>query len=414
MINIIDLFAGAGGLSEGFREYPFNTVCHIEMDYAACDTLKTREAFHYLKNKNMLSFYDSYLKGEIDKKSLYSLIPKTNMDKIIQCQISDDSIDTIFSKIDDLKNNDKISGIIGGPPCQAFSTIGRAQNESKKAEDKRIYLYTHYVRFLDRYKPDFFLFENVKGLLSYKDEFDELLLPKILNAFKLCGYKVDLKVINSDDFGVPQRRQRVFIFGHRFENIKFELLDEIEKFKELPITIRNLFSDLPKLSISDESHEYANNNIDIPFMKYIRENSTQLTLHSTRYQNDNDLNIYRIVAINRSNGLLTKYSDLPSNLIKHKNSTVFLDRFKAIDYDSISHTVVAHISKDGHYYIHPDASQNRSISIREAARIQSFQDNYYFEGNRAQKLTQIGNAVPPYLSRVFANVIKTKYKTDKI
>ena len=140
--------------------------------------------------------------------------------------------------------------------------------------------------------------------------------------------------------------------------------------------------------------------------KFIRTEDFPLSQNISRKNNSNDLEIYKIVAqekLNTKNNL--KYSDLPQELIKHKKSDIFLDRFKALQGDSISHTVVAHISKDGHYYIHPDVNQNRSISVREAARIQTFPDDFYFENSRTAAFKQIGNAVPPLLSKVFGKVI---------
>lgn len=409
VINIIDLFAGAGGLSEGFRTNEFRTLCHVEMNKSACDTLITREAYHYFKTIGKLDFYNSYIKSEITREEFLGSVPQELIKKVINHEISRHTLPEIFDKIDEIKDNEVINGIIGGPPCQAFSTIGRHSNASKKSEDERIYLYTFYVEFLNRYRPDFFLFENVKGLLSFKDEFEELLLPKIIDAFRNCGYSIQSRLINSAAFGVPQNRERLFIFGLRDDIEDFNLFGELVAHEEMPINIKNLFHDLPKLGISD----YSNNYLPIlqfsPLMDYLRQNTNFLSLHETRYQNLNDLQIYKIVANYKQNGKQVKYNDLPEHLIKHKNTTSFLDRFKAIDYNGVSHTLVAHIAKDGHYYIHPDLNQNRSISIREAARIQTFPDNYFFEGNRAQKLTQIGNAVPPYLSRKLALTIRNLY-----
>jgi len=408
MINIIDLFAGAGGLSEGFKNKNFNIICHVEMNKSACDTLLTREAFHYLK-KDEIYLYEKYLKGEIYRDQFLEYIPKNILKKVLNYEISGQTLDSIFSEIDNLRGNTDINGIVGGPPCQAFSTIGRAVNEGKKSTDKRIYLYTYYVEFLKRYKPDFFLFENVKGLLSFKDEFDEYLLPKIIKAFEDEDYKVYKKVLNSSEFGVPQKRERLFIFGLRNDMNHFNFFDEIYKSTEIPVIIKDLFNDLPKMNSNETKNFYSSSIPNTEFHRYLRNNSNILTLNEARFHNSNDLEIYKIVSSGIQNGVRVKYNEIPENLRKHKNQTVFLDRFKSLKSNDVSHTIVAHISKDGHYYIHPDIEQNRSITIREAARIQSFPDNYYFEGTKSQKFIQIGNAVPPYLSEKIAFTISKIY-----
>ena len=151
MLNIVDVFSGAGGLTEGFRykDY-YNFICHIEMDKDACSSLELRNIYYYLKKENNLSPYFEYIQGKISRDDLYSIIPRDLTKDILNKEISKDTIPSIFEFIDQKLGNNDLDGIIGGPPCQAYSTIGRANNKSKKSTDKRIYLYKHYLDFLDK------------------------------------------------------------------------------------------------------------------------------------------------------------------------------------------------------------------------------------------------------------------------
>ncbi|EME8152980.1 DNA cytosine methyltransferase, partial [Enterococcus faecium] len=257
------------------------------------------------------------------------------------------------------------------------------------------------------YKPNFFVFENVKGLLSFKDINNELLFPKITKAFFNVGYKLDYKIINSQDYGVSQKRERLFLVGIKEDtNVSHSFFEVLNTFQEVAPPLSQLFIDLPKICSGESSNKYIDNKLPLYIRKYIRKNiGTPLTYHIARPQNDNDLKIYKLVASEKKNGNNLHYKDLPSNLQTHNNKTSFLDRYKALDYDSYSHTVVAHIAKDGHYYIHPDVDQNRSITVREAARIQSFPDDYFFESSRTAAFKQIGNAVPPVLSKKLSKAI---------
>lgn len=403
MLNIIDLFSGAGGLTEGFRDQDINIVSHVEMDKAACMTLKTREAFYYLSKENKKDNYVDYLNGDISWDELLSLIPKNILDKVIHSEISEKTLSDIFNQIDKNLGTSSVHGIIGGPPCQAYSTIGRARNEKIKNKDKRIYLYKHYISFLERYTPDFFIFENVKGLLSFKDVDGSLLLPKILeelnNVSSTNSYHTQFQVVNSADYGVPQKRERLFIFGCKSNLWDFDFFESLLAYREQSPSINSLFRDLPRLRSGETKNDYSATKPVRFVSKYIRTKHTPLSQNICRKNNSNDLEIYKIVAKEKRQNRNVRYCDLPQKLITHKKSNIFLDRFKAIDGEGCSHTVVAHISKDGHYYIHPDVDQNRSITVREAARIQTFPDNYFFENSRTAAFRQIGNAVPPYLAR---------------
>lgn len=404
MINIIDLFSGGGGLTEGFRNENFNIISHVEMNEQACKTLELRDAFYYLKKKKRLSLYNQYISKKISSETFWCQIPKFVTNKTINESISNETINGIMNEINHLAQNNRINGIIGGPPCQAYSTIGRARNASKKGSDTRIYLYEYYTDFLAYYKPDFFVFENVKGLQSFKDINGDFLLPKIKRAFSNSigesSYKVDYKIIDASTLGVPQKRERLIIFGYKSILGKKDFFNSLDKYLETPIPVKQLFKDLPFLRAGETNNQYNSKRPAQFVSKWIRsEQCINLTQNTARPNNRNDLEIYKIVALNKQHKENTKYPDLPERLITHRKRHIFVDRFKALDKDKVSHTIVAHIAKDGHYYIHPDIKQNRSITVREAARIQTFPDDFYFENSRTSAFTQIGNAVPPYLAK---------------
>lgn len=408
-MNVIDLFAGGGGLSEGFLKENFNIITKIEKDRAACETLITRGAFHDLKKQGKLTIYKDYLKGKLNKNEMLEECKEFNEKSVICDEINEDTIQNLISTVDEQLGDRDLDVIIGGPPCQAYSLVGRARNNLIKDSDERVYLYKFYMEFLKHYKPKLFLFENVKGLLSFKDVDGKLLLPKILKDLSSIGYNVEYTVLDASEYGVPQKRERVFIVGYR-EKIEKGFFEALEDFKQpCSVTIEQLFKDLPSLKAGESYEGYQYNEIGLNNMirEHIRaDNWNILTQHIARPHNENDLEIYKIVSKARSENINFMYNNLPSDLQKHKNTLSFLDRFKALNGKGLSHTITAHISKDGHYYIHYDVEQNRSISVREAARIQTFPDDYYFETSRTSAFNQIGNAVPPLLARKLANNLK--------
>jgi DNA (cytosine-5)-methyltransferase 1 len=406
-LNYIDLFAGAGGLSEGFIRSGFNPIAHIEMDSAACLTLKTRIAYHHLKEKGKLHHYTSYLKGEIDREELYSNVPDRKLNTVFNTEISDQTLPSIFKNIDRILKGKKVHVIIGGPPCQAYSLAGRGRDPNGMKGDKRNYLFTYYGEFLKRYRPKFFVFENVKGLL-YSDGYFE----QMLNLFQSdeVGYHVEFKLLDTRTFGVLQARERVIIIGKggkkSFSYPEFKDKENGWKISE------DLFADLPKLNQGegDQWMPYARASTSYLDKFEIRNGIDFVTQHIARPHNPRDLKIYKkVLDIWLREKRRLHYYELPENLKTHSNQHVFTDRFKVVDPDGPSHTLVAHISKDGHYYIHPDPAQNRSISVREAARIQSFPDDYFFEGGRTPAFKQIGNAVPPLMAGEIAKVLKSMF-----
>ncbi len=413
-LRYIDLFAGAGGLSEGFMRAGYKPVAHVESDKAACYTLKTRAAYHWLNQRKRVSEYNDYLNQKISRDELYKKIPKKVLSSIIEEEIKSETVDSIFKRIDKLKGKHQVDLIVGGPPCQAYSLVGRARDKKGMVGDQRNYLYLQYAEFLKRYMPKLFVFENVIGLLSARDIDGVLYLDKMREAFRGVGYEIKYKVVSAKDFGVLQDRKRVIIVGSSQElDGYFPALQSVEESAK----VREIFHGLPKFKAGGGSlnampskkqkFAYLNRakiqNLEVP-----------ITLHSARPHNEQDLEIYRIAAEKWSKKReRLSYANLPTRLKSHKNEKSFLDRFKVVDGNgSSSHTIVAHIQKDGHHYIHPDLEQNRSLTPREAARIQSFPDDYYFESisgkpARTYAFRQIGNAVPVLMAEKLALAIPT-------
>jgi DNA (cytosine-5)-methyltransferase 1 len=405
-LNYIDLFAGAGGLSEGFIREGFRPIAHVEMNKDACDTIKTRACHHWLKKDNNYKIYIDYLKSDKKNKvALWNNIPKNIINSVINKEISEITLPEIFEIIDSELKEKKVDLIIGGPPCQAYSVAGRARKDMES--DPRNHLYKHYVNFLEKYKPNLFVFENVPGILSAKNgEY----LNKIFKSVRNAGYEVAIPPknhLNAKDFGVLQDRKRVIIIGWKKElNLRYPNFEAQENNFRI---MKDLFSDLMPLKNGTgtlNASEYSKPTTEYLEKYNIRNGLDFVTQHISRPNNANDLEIYQIAVEQWNKGKRLNYAELPKRLIKHSNTHSFANRFQVVNGKGLSHTVVAHIAMDGHYYIHPEKNQNRSISIREAARIQSFPDDYFFEGSRTSAFKQIGNAVPPLMAQMIAKKIK--------
>jgi DNA (cytosine-5)-methyltransferase 1 len=397
-LTFIDLFAGASGMSEGFIKAGFKPIAHIEMNEDACYTIKTRSCYHYLKSNKKLDLYNRYIKGEFDRDTFYQKIPREILDSVINIEITDQSIKNIFEDIS-IKNQ-SVDLIIGGPPCQAYSLLGRHQENIEN--DPRNKLYIQYGRFLKKFNPKAFVFENVPGLLSANKGQH---FKNLKTYFKKLGYEVYHDTLNASDYGVVQARKRIIIVGWKKEmDLGFPDFEKLKK----KYSVNEAFNDLPSL-YPGEGFQYVNYTGNNDYLKKfkLRNGVDFVTQHISRAHNERDLGIYKI-AIQKWNNerVRLRYPDLPTELKTHKNESSFIDRFKVVDGESVSHTVVAHIAKDGHHYIHPDEKQCRSISVREAARLQSFPDDFYFEGSRSAAFKQIGNAVPPLMAYAIAKKMK--------
>jgi len=407
----IDLFAGAGGLSEGFIRAGFEPVAHVEQDEAACYTLKTRTAFHYLRSINRIDIYYAYLKNEISRSELYREVPSELLDTVINLPIGSEFNPTIHRRIARFLGENQVDLVIGGPPCQAYSVVGRSRSKSSMDGDPRNYLYILYSKYLEKYQPKMFVFENVLGLKSAKGG---LYLNNMERLFLKKGYKMKLFTVEANNFSVLQNRRRVIILGWKID-LTPDLPDLASIRSPSNFKVESVFKDLPKIAAGqgvDKFVSYRTKTNVYLDQKFIRNGIDILTQHVARPHSEQDKKIYRIAVGKWNNeGQRLDYNDLPEVLKTHENRHSFFDRFKVVAQDlSYSQTVVAHIAKDGHYYIHPDIEQNRSISVREAARLQSFPDDYYFEGvkergSRTAAFKQIGNAVPPLMAQSIASEI---------
>ncbi|MCY4401680.1 MAG: DNA cytosine methyltransferase [Candidatus Poribacteria bacterium] len=416
--NYLDLFAGAGGLSEGFIRAGFNPIAHVEMDRAACHTLRTRMAYHHLKKEGNLKQYTDYLKGNTKRKEFHGSIPSDVTKSVINAEIGEKTLSDIFRQIDSLLKNRKVNLIIGGPPCQAYSVIGRARCPNKMKNDPRNDLYFFYAKFLEKYKPKYFVFENVPGLLSATDEQDNSYLDLMKDVFREYGYETEFEMINAKNHGVPQNRKRIILVGKKGKSKGFyPKLD----FCPSHVLVGKILSDLPFItagggtggpsSIDSKAEQWLYN-------VGIRNDEMPVTLHQARCNRKEDLEIYRIaVDLWNKKKVRLQYNELPKQLQTHENKSTFLNRFNVVAGNlSYSHTIVAHIAMDGHYYIHYDIEQNRSLTPREAARLQTFPDDYYFESHnggprRTPAYRQIGNAVPVLLAQKIAEKLKENWES---
>ncbi len=418
-MNFIDLFSGAGGLSEGFIRAGFKPVAHIEIDKAACNTLITRTAYHHLKKSDNFQPYLDYIQNKISRTKLYSLLPENERKSVINMPIGEKTNKIIFDQIDSLKGNQTIDFIIGGPPCQAYSVVGRSRDENRMQGDSRNYLFKEYAKFLEYYQPGYFVFENVIGLLSAKTKEGKSYLQMMLDLFKEKGYYAEYKVLEAKNFGVLQNRKRIILIGKK--NGEKGFYPKFEKI-EANVTVSEIFRDLPKLSAGTGNYyktKYKSYKGNYLFDSHIRNGLDFTTQHIARPHTEQDKGIYKLACEKWDNGhQRLNYNDIPSEWQTHKNKKSFVDRFKVVAADlPYSQTVVAHICKDGHYYIHPDKNQNRSITPREAARLQTFPDDFFFEGvtekqSRTAAFKQIGNAVPPLMAESIAKKLKELLLND--
>lgn len=413
---VLDMFAGAGGLSEGFFRAGYKFISHIEMDKYASMTLETRAIYHALKANGMEDHYYDYITGEISREDLLKRGKKfyeLNSAGIINSEISAENEKTIIRGIEKRmeKHNLKVNLIIGGPPCQAYSIAGRGRDSEKMKNDPRNYLYLHYLSFVRSFKPDIFVFENVPGIKSARN--GEIYHDFLVGAEKQ-GYTVKEKILDASDFHVLQRRKRFIIMGWKMEyNLEYPSFSPIIH----NYTVSRLFEDLPPLNAGegrDTPQDYTGHPSEYLKEAGLRSEKDILIQHSARRHNERDREIYRhIIAVWNNEHRRVRYDELPEHLKTHRNRKSFEDRFKIVASDlKYAQSVVAHISKDGHYYIHPDITQARSLTVREVARIQSFPDNFKFEGPKTSQYRQIGNAVPPLMAERIA--IETKKMLERI
>lgn len=395
--TFIDLFAGCGGLSEGFYREGFKALAHVEINHFACETLRTRMKHYGYK--------------DIDKE-------------VIEHDITTDDI---IEKIDNAVNGRDVDMIIGGPPCQAYSTAGRVRDKVGMATDARNYLFESYVKILEHYRPKLFVFENVTGILSAKAN-GKAIFPQVIKAlgkeYKVIGDPETI-LFNTANYGVPQIRKRIIIMGVRkdidgieakelYQNVIKTHYDpdmpekERGKLKKY-VDVRQALGDLPPvLPGEDASTDYFNYPCDNEFLNRIgTKGISPLMDHICRRNNDTDRERFRVMIENHwSFGEMRRAR--PD--LEHEHARVFDNSYVVQWWELPSKTILAHIHKDGFQFIHPDYNQARTFTVREAARIQSFPDDFVFEGSRGEKYKQIGNAVPCLFAEALAKASKKTLK----
>lgn len=488
--KVVDLFAGPGGLAEGFSSVRaadgsriFDIALSVEMEPNAFATLRLRSFFRQFE-KAPSEYYD-YIAGRISKEKMLAAHPdewKAAEEETMQLELGPDTREELDPVLEKLRNAPEPIILIGGPPCQAYSVVGRNKNRSladyDPAKDKRHYLYKEYIRIIEKLQPTAFVMENVKGILSSKVDKNGIFL-RILEDLRAAGGDPDSYtlfplvtggkgvgtgfLIRCEDYGVPQCRHRVIVVGIRTEVAK-ELEMTLEFHGLVPAarqsTVSDVLGGMPRLrsGITPQSDDNdlswrdattrgmkkaarACDEFDTSFRQVselLRSTAAKLadsaeildrtssrpcavkdnvlaswfsdpmldTLpnHGTRGHMPGDLARYAFVAaFGQIFGRSPKSKEFPMGLAPdHKNWKTgdYGDRFRAQVWNRPSTTVVSHISKDGHAFIHPDVSQCRSLTVREAARLQTFPDNYFFEGKgRTPQFTQVGNAVPPLMAK---------------
>lgn len=402
--TFIDLFAGCGGLSEGFLQTgKFKGLAHIEWESPMVNTLRRRlidkwghtpeEAkkrvikFDIQKTQELI-----YGKWSDESKSLYS---KENHQDIID------------GGIDSLIKGQVVDLIIGGPPCQAYSLAGRAQDPNSMKDDYRNYLFESFVKIVNHFQPKAFVFENVPGLLSACPG-NKPVRYRIFDAFKKIGYDIrtpDIlknSVYCAEDFGVPQKRNRVIIIGTKQNSgLNIEEFYEsihVHKSKGIPKTVRDAIGNMPKLYPKSKVEKIGRVNVS-----HEQRSGEKIDMHIPRYHGKRDQRLFAEWLSNNMNrasqqekmDIYTRITGHTSNHIKYRN----------IEWDKPSPTIVAHLHKDGFMFIHPDIEQLRSITIREAALLQSFPIDYKFIASNPYCFKMIGNAVPVLFAKTIAEAI---------
>lgn len=511
-IKIIDLFAGPGGLGEGFSaletesgDFPFQIAASVEMEPSAHKTLTLRAFFRQFRGLKVPDEYYEYIRsgGKGDLDEIFSQYSDQLRDAKAETlggpkALGGEDHDGIFRAIEEsLKGHQGLKVVIGGPPCQAYSLVGRSRNKGNKLylpeKDEKHFLYQEYLKVLDLVKPDVFVMENVKGILTSKvngNPIFEQIQQDLHHPSKAVGnhgskteynlyplavpvggedtvYSGKDFVIRAEEFGIPQARHRVIILGvrkgHQEKVPKTQLLERWRT--DGVISADKVLSDLPPLrsgqtrvlnndyrawldnlkkasanvnstaALRDAATKYVRlasrqPSVDPgqgqPFIVqskknlelmpeglrkwYLDKNLNGVPNHQARNHMPEDLHRYFYASCYAeiNGGFSPRSADYPDELAPaHKNwkSGHFADRFKVQSRHRVASTVTSHISKDGHYFIHYDPTQCRSLTVREAARIQTFPDNYFFAGNRTQQYVQVGNAVPPLLANKIAQIV---------
>lgn len=402
--TFIDLFAGCGGLSEGFLQTGrYDALAHVEWEKPMVDTLRNRLVSNWGESIN-----------EANKRVIFFDIQKT--DELINGNWSEESIQKYGSGNSDVVRKSGLQGvvgkkhvdmIIGGPPCQAYSIHGRATDKNSMQNDYRNYLFESFCKVVDAFRPEIFVFENVGGLLSAKPG-GKPVRNRIFDAFTDIGYDIrrpeDMQksLYNAVDFGVPQNRPRVIIVGVRRDSDYSleELYSSIEEIQncKLHLTVKDAIGNLPSLYPLENPIK----NGRITHSHQLNPNP-EITQHEARNHGPREREIFK-EWVEKDMNHISHQAMIYYYLKKTGHKTLY-QKYKNLEWDKPSHTVVAHLSKDGYMFIHPDSKQQRSITIREAACLMTFPMDYQFLGSTPYNYKMIGNAVPVCFAKAIATGI---------
>ena len=395
-LSTIDLFAGCGGLAEGFEASgDFEMLGAVEWEKAPRDTLVRR----MYERWGMKDAGDRILRFDMqDSDRLFS-------------GWKDDPVYGTGAGLDALVGSRGLDVVIGGPPCQAYSVAGRIRDGNGMRDDYRNFLFESYLSVIRRYRPKAFIFENVPGLLSAKPN-GGLIAPRIRQAFLEAGWAIpsDLKktLVDMSEFGIPQVRKRLIIlglsvdvFGDQTEAMHNRFYEDLLPARHAPAkTVGEAIGDLPKLvplPINDGRTSHASSEC-LPFTSD----------HEPRFHNARDVETFRMLADDIKSGRMryTSAESLKELYSRLTGKTSNIHKYHVLRADKPSNLIPAHLHKDGLRHIHPDPEQARSITVREAARLQGFPDDFEFCGSRGDKYKMIGNAVPPAFARIVADALK--------
>jgi len=410
-LNFIDLFAGCGGLSEGFMHTgKFEPLAHVEWELPMVNTLRNRLVTKYAHSEN-----------DAVKRVVHFDIQRT--DELLNGGWSDEAKDLystsnhaeiIAGGLKGLIGEKRVDVIIGGPPCQAYSIAGRAQDPNSMVDDYRNYLFEAFAEVVKSFQPEVFVFENVPGLLSAKPG-GKPVKNRIFDAFRDIGYSIQTpehlqnSIVNTADYGVPQKRRRLLIIGVKSSSLIShnrieELLHDLRIPEEKQKTVFDAIGKLPKLLPKIQSERVAGRNVS----HALAANDVKLPGHYPRYHNKRDISIFREWVKAKMNRLSTiEKLDFYNKVTgKHSNHA----KYRSLDWDKPSPTIVAHLYKDGLMFIHPDENQARSITVLESALLQSFPVDFDFLGSQASCYKMIGNAVPPVLAESIAKAVDAAFR----
>lgn len=399
-IKAIDLFAGCGGLCDGFAQSGhFNSIAAVEWEKAPCINLIER-----LKTKWHVK--------DAEKRVLRFDIQRT--DELFNGWENDAQYGS-SDGLDKLVNDkDGIDVIIGGPPCQAYSIAGRVRDEHGMKNDYRNFLFESYLKVVEKYKPKVFIFENVPGILTAMPG-DRKIIEIIHEQFHNAGYELlpDLSkaIIDFTDYGVPQNRKRIIILGVNVayfgKDVAADMLNRfytefLPKYKvSKKRTVRDAIGDLPALIPLKEEQKYNGRRISHSLPEPFIPN------HIPRWQSQRDIGIFKLLTedIESGRNQYTSTNALKALYTEKTGKKSNVHKYHVLRWDEPSNLIPAHLFKDGLRHIHPDSKQARTLTVREAARLQTFDDDYIFYGSNADTYKMIGNAVPPRFAKCCANAV---------